>query len=366
MREPRFGMAGALFVVVGACATAPVAMAQASQGDQGQQGAKAPPPAPVPPTPPKPVPQPPRDRSGELGGVKMRLPDPLSNRGSLLEQRMRPMPGLVIPSPPPQSVNSASPNDGVVVIRDGDPASNAWIFRQRGIASGGVSVEVDRDGVRRIRLISPSPVGVYVVPEWTWWKYPGSWYRSNWYSRGRYWDAAPVGDTDQKPDRFVQFKSTAGVDYLDPSADLSEIDRAELAMRAGDWKSAVISYRDQVSLAPSDAESLRMLGVALVLDGKVSEGVLSIALAHERQPELGRKVMNLNVLRSESDAARCVSMIMTHAMRVKTAEGFLAATVAKQATGAKSVAKRMLDRAKDAGLSPKLEAELRAGVTAMR
>jgi hypothetical protein len=342
----------ALACVVGTCAVAGLAAgAQAQAGgagnDQTQRNLTPPPPPP---------PAPPRNRSGELGGVKMKLANPYSNRGSLLEQRMRPMPGLVNPGQqlPPQSPNLVAPV----------PVTDGWIIRP-GIASGGASIEIDSDGVRRIRLSPPSAVGVVTVRDGVYWKYPLNWYRSNRWDDRYYAGWHAVGDASQKPDRFLKFQPEVA-DYANPDSELPEIERAERAMRAGDWKAAITLYRDHIALAPSDAGSLRLIGIALVLEGKVNEGVLSIVLAHQREPELGRKAMDLDVVRNESDVARATSAIMNHAMRVKTAEAMLAAAVVKHATDAKSVAVRMLDRAKAAGLSATVESEVRAGLSAMK
>lgn len=352
----------ALVLVSGMIAVTGSTHAQ-TQADQTQRNLTPPN---QPPSPPPPPTTPPPNRSGELGGVKMRLPDPLSNRGSLLEQRLRPMPKLWTPTLPPQGPNWVPDNSGPVLRYrpDGRYGDGRTISNR-----GGVTIDINPDGTRQIRVIPRSVDNAYWYGDGAFWKYPHGWnvwYRSDWRYGCRPLNE-PVGDASQKPDRFVQFDmSSGGVDYLDPKASLSEIDRAELAMKAGDWKSAVQMYRDHLGLAPSDAATLRVLGLALVLDGNVSEGVTSIALAYQRDASLGRKAMDLRVMRSETDVAQAATAIMNFAARVKTVDAMLAGAVVKQATGAKSVALRMLDRAQVAGLSSSVESELRAGILAMK
>lgn len=372
--------AAMVLAAVGSALIATPAMAQAA-GDQKQQAS----------TPPQTPPQPPpavvpTNGSGNLGGVRAKFPTPYRTPGSLLEQRMRPMPKLVNPAPPQQpgvAQPAMDPNKPMGVWPSTPDTSNAgglvrptyvdpvtgvpvytdtWLWRQRAIATGGVTLQVGSDGVRRVTISSGSPVGAMVVPLDSVYKYPMGWYRSYWNECGSEIRRIGCGYGGMK-DAFVSGgDQPAG--FLGVASDnLAEIDKAEIAMKQGEWRLAVKNYRDHIELAPSDADAVRMMGVALVLDGAVGEGVMSIALGLERDPSLGKSPIPTSAFEREYDLRHATSLVMNYAARARTKEAYLASSMLKFSEGAKDVARRMLDRAAAAGLSAEIEAPLREALT---
>lgn len=248
----------------------------------------------------------------------------------------------------------------------------AWYQRQRDLARarGGQTIRFNSGGSDYVVLSTGSPVGAFLVRSDAVFKYPWSMCRSygpyDW-KQARAYDLIGRGYGGSVPDAFVR-GTPEGFDRERALAELSEFDRADLAMVEGDWKTAADNYRDHVALAPSDAAALRLLGIALILKGDVSEGVTSIALAYERDSSLGAQVMDGDSPMSALDYRRAVSVAMHHAANVRTPEAYLAAAALKQGEGVPSVALKMLDKARAAeghggvGVKSEVEAALRAAL----
>src|SRR5690606_16092175 len=91
-------------------------------------------------------------------------------------------------------------------------------------------------------------------------------------------------------------------------------------------------YRDHLTANADDGDAMRRLGVALVMDRKVKEGVAMLALAYEKDPSLARRPMTADLLPGgERDLHEVLLAVVPFANRMKSASGYLAVTVIMQA-----------------------------------
>lgn len=330
------------------------ALAQSSDGDKPPEP-PTPTPQPTPqPPPPPPVFMPPKGGTG-LGGVRMRLPSPHSG-GSLLDRRTNPFP------PPP---TQPSPNPGPFPP-DKNPKPPIIVVPVRTypyVIPSGASISYDTDG----RIIYHGPVihsGLYYAPSGPYWKYPYSYYRSSYGSRGWYDATVPVYQPGTS-DRFVQ-SGPQSRPATAPGEAATELDLAESALIAGDYQAAISAYDAQLKLVPSDAASQRMLGITLILDRQIAEGVEAIAEAYQKNPVLASTSFDSSLFPYIQTLRERAAAAISHAHRVQSWEAYLAAAVLKHAEGEKAVALKMLDKSAQLDLPDAIEQPLRTTLAAKR
>lgn len=126
-------------------------------------------------------------------------------------------------------------------------------------------------------------------------------------------------------------------------------ERADAALASGFTTEAVSLYRQHLTAEPGDARATRMLGLALVAEGRVSDGASVVLMAYTRSPSLASDPAPGDVL--GLDRVRDMTQrVVGEANRSKSASSWLTAAVLAQAEGREPVARTMIGRARTAGL----------------
>jgi hypothetical protein len=125
---------------------------------------------------------------------------------------------------------------------------------------------------------------------------------------------------------------------------------------------AIAAYQDHLSEKPEDMAALRMLGLALIDGGRLQEGIATIGLAYERDPQLAGLPLPDQLFGSTDDLRRNLTRVSVHANRVNTASAWLTLALLMQIERRPIPAARMLERAEQAGLSPEVVGPMRAAL----
>lgn len=214
-----------------------------------------------------------------------------------------------------------------------------------------------RLGSDPVRLIDGRWVTVpgyrYVYP-----RYPYSRSYDRW---NGYYPRSPIDGTLTAPPQIVYVTQPA-----QPAAQpepLTAMERARVLLRFGRSQEAVASLREHLRDDPEDAAAMRLLGIALVESGDPAQGAAVLALAYRTSPSLASDTTGLDLFAGR--AGRVRSMIdrsMHYASRANSASGWLAATVLLHADGRAAAARRVLERAREAGLDTEVYDRLSAQV----
>lgn len=401
--------------VIGAAglAAAPVAMGQAN--GQGPPPAYVPPkmsmPKPyVPPAPmsavgkpgrPPPYSIPPRTGSGltrplplNFGGVRAKMPGPI---GSLKQP-----PTTTNPWPAPRSNPGGDRQGGgaaiIVTDRSGDtrvvgrgelgpsqggyPAPTPEPGFSGHIGTSGVSVGYSTGGsssggsgsgfsfttnINNSSNVRVSNRAIWLTPG----RYSmcGQWGYRNPYSWGRGWGYESYGYPIYSPiwpypDPMLSsyYTPAAPVAQPDPAvtaqAPLTVLEQAELLMGAERYSEAVAGFREHLAQKPDDAETLRMLGVTLLLDRRPREAGEAMLAAYRMNPMLADSPVVLPMGLGPSDLAVAANRAIEYAQRTRTAPSWLSAAVMSQARDKLPVARNFVKSAKAAGLDAEVYARL--------
>jgi hypothetical protein len=95
---------------------------------------------------------------------------------------------------------------------------------------------------------------------------------------------------------------------------------------------------------------MRLLAVALVETGQLSDGAATVALAYHTDPGLASKPIPPQIFGSAERARDDVRRVSIYANRVKSGSAWLLVAVLMQAEGRESVARSMVQKARAAGL----------------
>lgn len=125
-------------------------------------------------------------------------------------------------------------------------------------------------------------------------------------------------------------------------------------LAAGDPRAAVSVLRTWARDHSTDAEAMRLLGLALVEAGEVQEGVSTISLAYHTDPALAASPIPAAVFVDAARAREDVRHASVYANRVNSGSAWLAVAVLMQAEGREVTARSMVERAKRAGLEPEI------------
>ena len=136
----------------------------------------------------------------------------------------------------------------------------------------------------------------------------------------------------------------------EPVDAVTDRELADLYLRAGDTREAIAMYRRHLERYPSDAEAMRSLGIALLADNDVKEGVAVIGMAYRTDPRLAADPIPRDLFESATELRRAVSKVSVYANRVETGSAWLALAALMQAEGRTGQARTMVERARAAGL----------------
>lgn len=336
------------------------------------------------PQPPQPPPQVVPQAVRPLGGVPAKFPTP-HRGGSLLTQRLRPMPYPVtpIPQPVPQPCPPRPCSSGYDRAFNPTTTTIAPVVAANGeVIRPGLTVNngrfgLDADSTRRFLRtsggITLTNQGVDLSGDFRKFSYciPTSYYGYpfGFFGYRSYASTYPVYDVYAASSPIFRtvdpavLSNAAPAPYRDPAANqFTEIDLAEAALAAREYDRAAALFRAHIRLAPSDIESPRALAAAVLLSGDAPAAATLLSAAHRRAPELAAAASPVGLDASSPDFRAAVSRLMDLAARRPTPETLFAAAVAKQWEGQPLVALRMLTRAQAAGFDRLATDALRANL----
>lgn len=129
-------------------------------------------------------------------------------------------------------------------------------------------------------------------------------------------------------------------------------------MRLGDEASAIRVYSSHVANHPGDVRALRSLGVALIERGDVDQGTGLVERSYLIDPTLANTAFDRELLRDVNHLSEVLDRVTARAGQLdgkpEAAAPWLTVAVLMQADGRTSPARVALDKAKDAGLAPKV------------
>jgi hypothetical protein len=330
----------------------------------------------------KPEPQPvpvrvkaPSSRGGLLG-QRAALPNVLGRNRTLPIDRHITLPGLPVGTPMPQA---PSPRPAVV----------GW---PRVGSGGGLQVDGDYDG-EKLDLHLHLGNGGTLIDDGRWYSPRGYSGRGYYYYNGRlyysnggyyrpggyyytprhyYYSDEPVdGVLTERVDYTLRAPQTAQApsEAVAPAPELTALEKAGLFMAADDLERAVRYYREHLDEDPEDVSAMRAMGVAMVEEGRVEDGVAVVAMAYRTDPLLARTPLDLVAL--GLDGRRydsLLSRVLSFANKVDSGSAHLAGAALLQADGKVAGANRVLDRAERAGLAAEVVDPMRRelGVPAQR
>lgn len=129
-------------------------------------------------------------------------------------------------------------------------------------------------------------------------------------------------------------------------------------MKLGDVGSAVRTYDSQLTRHPGDVFSMRSLGIALIERGEVERGAATVERAYRIDPSLAQSAFDRELLRDPTTLGDVLDKAAGLAGQLdgkpEAAAAYLAVAVLMQADGRIGPARTALDKAKDAGLAPRV------------
>lgn len=146
----------------------------------------------------------------------------------------------------------------------------------------------------------------------------------------------------------------------EPSRPLTALEHAEQMLKAGESKAAVAAYQAYLKTQPLDSAATRALGLSLIENGQVGDGVSVIGMAYRSDSTLAATPVDDEVFGSSSRLRTNVGRVSRYANREKSASAWLALAVLMQAEGRVDRARAMIARAKDAGLEVNVVDEMNA------
>ncbi len=141
---------------------------------------------------------------------------------------------------------------------------------------------------------------------------------------------------------------------------MTPVERADLALREGRAEEAVKQYQAYFTGDPESGEdsiAMRSYAIALMSAHRQEEGLKKLLAAYEMDPDLAWRVVDAGSLKDDNAIRELVTAAVATANRSKGAKEWLGVVVLMQAQGRKDLAVKMLDRAKERGLSERIVAE---------
>jgi len=141
-----------------------------------------------------------------------------------------------------------------------------------------------------------------------------------------------------------------------PAQDAPPAEWARWQLMQGNLGEAIAELRRAIRDEPGDTASRRLLAIALMLDGRLADGVALLRSVYEEDPALAREAIDLAMFgpRPRKTLDRLVRRMAIFANARDSASAWLAEAVLMQAQGRDHHALRMLDKARAHGLDEDL------------
>ncbi len=138
---------------------------------------------------------------------------------------------------------------------------------------------------------------------------------------------------------------------VEPVRELTDLEKADVALREGDAEEAVRLYRAHLDETPDDAKAMRGLAMALIDDDEIDQACAVMALAYETDPKLATRPIDKDLIHGEKrELRRRVGNVVAHAHRAKTSSAWLTVAVLMQVQDKDDRAMEMVRRATALGL----------------
>lgn len=216
-------------------------------------------------------------------------------------------------------------------------------------------------GYGAVRFRNANGLGFYRHQNWVPYSVDGSWYPSPVVGQGGVDPRLlPGGDLSDGMKRELPAGPAGSPGAVEDPATTVEL--ARLAMRQGRWEDAVGLFREHLDTDWEDTVSLRLFGVSLLAAGRAAEAMGPVRLAHQVTPALGESGIDPAMVGGDGELRRLVLRAVRQANELDSASAWLLATVLVQGEGRADVARKFLERAKDAGLEPEVRSWLETGL----
>jgi len=167
-----------------------------------------------------------------------------------------------------------------------------------------------------------------------------------WYSR-RPW----YSQIDGVYIRRVEPQPQAETIEQEPEDPPTEAEMGAYLLRRDKPSEAVLRFRRHLVDHPDDTATMRGLAVALLVDGRFTEGHAMMSMAYREDPSLADDPIDPTLyFGSERDFERTTRRCTIQANRARLSGSFLTVVVLMQAEGNSEAAGRVLGKARDAGL----------------
>lgn len=147
-----------------------------------------------------------------------------------------------------------------------------------------------------------------------------------------------------------------------PVPPATEKERADSLLAAGAPDLAVAAYKAHLNANPGDAAAMRGLGLALIADAQLQDGVAMVALAYKTDPALAADPIQDGLFGSDRELRSMVERVSIFSNRSKLPSAWLTLAALMQAEGRTQLAARMVDRARQAGLEAGLAQQMQAAL----
>ncbi|MCA9300417.1 MAG: hypothetical protein KDA28_15205, partial [Phycisphaerales bacterium] len=135
------------------------------------------------------------------------------------------------------------------------------------------------------------------------------------------------------------------------------------AMQAGELEVAIDAYKEHLRDQPEDAWAMRQLGICLMESDRIEDGIAVVRHAYRTDPMLAEQpVARMHFALDTQRLRALVNRSVRYAHRTGSASAWLGVTALMQAEGRRDVARRMLDRAEEAGLETEIATRFAAAL----
>lgn len=132
-------------------------------------------------------------------------------------------------------------------------------------------------------------------------------------------------------------------------------DAAVVALRRGETDLAIDLLQARVAADPEDAPSIRLLGVARLLEGETAAGIRLVDQAYLAQPDLADSPLGVHTFPGDRRGCRkALREVVKLAHVLDDPRAWLTAAVLMQVEDRAMPARRMIDRARKAGLEAQI------------
>jgi hypothetical protein len=142
-----------------------------------------------------------------------------------------------------------------------------------------------------------------------------------------------------------------GTPVTPPPPPPTTLERAHAASQAKDLAAAADLLREHLKTKPEDIEATRQLAMVLIENKDIDTGVALLRDLYVKDPTLAdRPYLGTPVGQDAGRLRDMTAKLVSRAHKLKSPSAWLGVVLVMQAEGRKSLAFKMLDRAKDAGI----------------